>query len=57
MSDIVSFLDLSTYPQVALVIFLGVFVGVLWRVLDRTRAAELESHGRMPLEDGSNFQR
>lgn len=27
MSDIVGYLDLSVYPQVALVLFLGVFAG------------------------------
>lgn len=54
MSDIVSYLDLSIYPQVALVLFLGVFAGVVLRIIGKTRARELEACGLLPLEDGAD---
>ncbi|GMV25295.1 MAG: hypothetical protein AMXMBFR58_13260 [Phycisphaerae bacterium] len=51
MSDIVGYLDLSVYPQVALVLFLGVFAAVVWRATSRSRRAEFEAIARIPLVD------
>ncbi len=33
MSQVVSFLDLSVFPSVALVFFLAAFIAVLWKAL------------------------
>jgi cbb3-type cytochrome oxidase subunit 3 len=43
--------ELSVYPQVALLIFLGVFGAVVLRVCSRRRAAEMEHAARLPLDD------
>jgi cbb3-type cytochrome oxidase subunit 3 len=51
LSDIVGYVDLSTYPQAALVLFLGVFAAVAWRSFRRDVKEELEAIGRLPLED------
>ncbi|HLO39427.1 MAG TPA: hypothetical protein VK176_00275 [Phycisphaerales bacterium] len=51
MSDIVGYMDLSTYPQLALVLFLGVFTAVAWRTFRRGAGKELEPLGRLPLEE------
>ena len=51
LSDIMSRLDLSIYPQVALVLFLIVFVSVMTRTFSRTRAQELDHAAHLPLED------
>jgi len=37
MSEIVSFLDLSVFPSIALVFFLAAFIGVIWWVMTRPR--------------------
>ncbi len=51
LSDIMGRLDLSIYPQIALVIFLVVFVCVMFRAFSRSRAAELNRAASLPLED------
>ncbi|MBL8963861.1 MAG: hypothetical protein KF787_11245 [Phycisphaeraceae bacterium] len=52
LSDIMGNLDLSVYPQVALVIFVAVFASVLRRTaLGWSR--ESEACGLLPLEDGA----
>lgn len=51
LSDLMSRLELSVYPQVALVIFLGVFVAVMVRIFGRTRSRELDRAAMLPLED------
>jgi cbb3-type cytochrome oxidase subunit 3 len=53
LSDIMSGLDLSIYPQVALVIFLVVFAAVMLRLFSRTRAREFAHAAALPLEDDS----
>lgn len=50
-SDMMSAMDLSMFPQIALVIFLVVFAGVLVRVFSRARTKEYEEASRLPLED------
>lgn len=57
LSDVMSAMDLATFPQVALVLFLGVFVGVLVRVYVRGKPADFESQSRLPFDDGAADQR
>lgn len=52
LSDIMAMLDLTVFPQVALVIFLTVFVTVLCRIFGRSRRSELNLAAMLPLEDG-----
>lgn len=51
LSDVMSAMDLTTFPQVALVLFLGVFLVVVVRVYVRGRAADFEGVSRLPFED------
>lgn len=51
ISDIVSSMDLATYPQVALVIFLAVFAAVSWRTFRKRHAQEFADAAKLPLED------
>ena len=53
LTDIMSYADLSTFPQVGLVIFLVVFATVAWRVLRPAAATReaLERAARLPLDD------
>lgn len=57
LSDIMSAMDLSVYPQVALVIFLGVFAAVAFRTFARGRKNELEKLAMLPLEGGGTEDR
>ncbi len=52
LSDIMGHADLSMYAQVALVLFLGVFIAVTIRTFAPSRRAELEQTARLPLDDG-----
>ena len=53
LTDIMSGLNLSIYPQIALVIFVAIFTGVLIRVFSRSRQSEFERAANLPLnEDG-----
>lgn len=55
LTDIVSHADLALFPQVAMVLFLLVFVAVLVRV-GRRSGSEAETWrraARLPLEDGA----
>ncbi len=54
LSDIVSYMDLSVYPQVALVLFLAVFGAVLWRISGKSKARQIEALGLIPLQDGAD---
>ncbi len=51
LSDIMSHMNLTVYPEVAMVLFLAVFAAVAWRVFRRRNAAELEAQGSLPLDD------
>lgn len=51
LTDIMSGLNLSIYPQIALVIFVAIFTGVLIRVFSRSRKGEFERAANMPLND------
>lgn len=37
LTEIVSFLDLSVYPSVALVFFLVAFIAIIWQVMTRSK--------------------
>tara|TARA_R110002072_G_scaffold87880_1_gene197880 strand:- start:155 stop:379 length:225 start_codon:yes stop_codon:yes gene_type:complete len=50
MTEIVSFLDLSVFPSVALVFFLAAFLAILWKVL-RTPASQSKLEASIPLND------
>lgn len=49
LSDIMSHMDLTVWPEVALVIFLGVFAAVTVRVW-KSRG-ETEQHATLPIEE------
>ncbi|MCA9281217.1 MAG: hypothetical protein H6812_06280 [Phycisphaeraceae bacterium] len=51
--DTLTHLDLSIYPEVALVIFLGVFAMVSVRALRRGTSGEARYASRIPLDDGA----
>lgn len=51
LSDVMSHTDLSVFPELAMVLFIAAFAGVLWRVFGRRGAAELPSLASMPLEE------
>ncbi|RMG12755.1 MAG: hypothetical protein D6731_13325 [Planctomycetota bacterium] len=50
LSDLISHMDLSVFPEVALVIFAGVFVAVSARTLRADRAA-FEAAAGLPIDD------
>jgi hypothetical protein len=53
LTDIMSYSDLSWYPQIALVIFLAVFAATSLRVLlSRRRTAEYARAATLPLDEG-----
>ncbi|MFY7922989.1 MAG: cbb3-type cytochrome oxidase subunit 3 [Gemmatimonas sp.] len=51
LSDIMSYAQLSFYTEVALVLFLGVFIAITIRTFLPSRRGELEAASRLPLED------
>lgn len=51
MSELMSAMQLTTFPIVALVIFLVTFTAVMARVFRRGSKAELNRHGLIPLDD------
>lgn len=51
LSDIMSYAQLSHYTEVALVLFLGVFIAVSIRTFMPSRQRELDAAARLPLED------
>ena len=51
MSTILHLLELWMYPTIALVIFLAVFAGIVYRVMRGGK--RLEQHGAIPFEDGT----
>lgn len=50
MTEIMSFIDLSVFPSVALVFFLAAFIAVIWRVMTRTRQ-EIDDAANIVLDD------
>ena len=57
LSDIMGGLDLTVFPQVALVMFLAIFAVVMGRVLRRGRGKDFERAAALPLEDGTRIER
>lgn len=52
LQDVISHVDLATYPQVALVLFLAAFAGVVLRVVRQRHEVELwERAARLPLDE------
>ncbi len=54
MTEIVSFLDLSVFPSVALVFFLVAFIAILWKTLTKSKQ-EIEAQASIPLDDDVIF--
>ena len=54
MSEIVSFLDLSIYPSIAMIFFLAAFIAVVWNVMTKSKQ-EIESAANIPLDDDIVF--
>ena len=48
LSELMSNMDLAFFPQVALVIFLAVFVGVVYRLFSKRYASEYERAAQLP---------
>lgn len=53
LSDIMSNAGLSIYAEIAMVLFIAAFVGILIRTFRPSKAKEIEALGRLPLEDGT----
>jgi len=53
LSDIVGAAGLAVYAEVALVLFLIVFVAVVFDVVSRHRASDWDQASRLPLADDS----
>lgn len=51
LTDIMSHMQLTVWPEVALVIFLGVFVLMAWSTFARADRTEHEEASQIPLED------
>ena len=49
LSELMSNMDLSFWPQVALVIFLVIFIGVLIKTFAKSEKANQEEASRLPL--------
>ena len=53
LSDVMSAMVLSTYAEIALVIFLAVFIGVVLQLLSHRNKAIYERLRHLPLDDDS----
>ena len=51
MSELISHFKLTTYPVVALVIFLIVFGAVCWRVFKPSQRADMDRNASIQLSD------
>ena len=52
MSEIMSNADLTLFPKVALIIFMGVFALVAYRVVRMGRKQNIDALSRLALDDG-----
>ena len=52
LSDIMSAAGLSIYAEIALVIFLAVFVAIVVRTFAPSRRRAMDEAARLPLDDG-----
>jgi hypothetical protein len=55
LTDIMSAMDLAIYPQIALLIFVAIFINVLVRVFSRRRAQEYQRLAELALHDEPAF--
>ncbi|MGE3106870.1 MAG: cbb3-type cytochrome oxidase subunit 3 [Phycisphaerales bacterium] len=51
LTDIMSSMQLSAYPQIALGLFLIVFASIVWRTWSKKRRGDMQSAAMLPLED------
>ncbi len=51
LSDIMSYADLSRYAEIALVLFLGVFIAITIHTFWPSRSKELREASLLPLQD------
>ncbi len=51
LSDIMANAGLSIYAEVALVLFMLAFLGIVWWVLRRANTVRWKSAAQMPLDD------
>ena len=54
LSDIMGNAGLSAYAEVALVLFLGVFIAIVIRTFAPSRRRELDEASMIPLDDGQS---
>lgn len=50
LSDVIGSLELSTFPQIALVIFLGVFAAICIRMVRSTTREQMRAASMIPLQ-------
>lgn len=55
LSELMSSLELSIYPQIALVLFLVVFAGVAWRIISMPKQ-EIRDAENIPLDDTEHLE-
>ena len=53
LSDIMSYAGLSMYAQVALILFLGVFIVITIRTYAPSNRRAMDDAARLPLDDGA----
>lgn len=56
VSDVMGGAGLSLLPQVALLVFLGAFVALVWRAVRRSDASATDAAARLPLDDQPSAQ-
>jgi hypothetical protein len=52
LGDIIGNMDLTTFPKVALIIFMAVFAAVTFRAVTLGRRVDIDKAARLALEDG-----
>lgn len=53
LTEIMSAMDLTLFPQIGLAIFFVVFLAIVWHTWVRPRT-EIDHQARLPLDDGAN---
>ncbi len=51
LTDLMSGMKLSSWPTMALVVFMTVFVAILWRTFRKSARAEMSQAAQLPLDD------
>lgn len=52
LGDIIGNMDLTTFPKIALVIFMAVFAAVTFRAVTLGRHMDIDKAARLALDDG-----